>query len=101
MSNKAHARGEEDRQRQDRVERQPARDGGSRKHEQSHLARGVEAESEEHADRVHLPRGVDPPGERSEEPVHQPALVELLVELLVVVEAFAHVHEHAEDRDAG
>ena len=94
----AHTRREEDGQRQHGVERQPARHRRPRQHQQGDLGGGVEAEAEEHADRVDLPRRVDAPGERPEEPVHEAALVELLLELIVVVEAPAQVHEDADDR---
>jgi hypothetical protein len=57
----------------------------------------VEAQAEQEADRVHLPRRVDPAGQRAEEPVHQAALVQLLLELLVVVGAAAHLAEDLED----
>src|SRR5262249_22962404 len=93
----AHAGGEQDGQRQDRVERQPAADRRAGQHQQRDLGGGVEPEPEQDADRVDLPGGIHPARERAEDPVHQAALGQLLLEFLVVVGTPAHLPEHLEN----
>ena len=81
-----------------RVERESADDGRAGQDQQGHFGGGVEAESEQHADRVHLPGGVDPLGVATQEPVHQSPGVELAFQFGVVVVAVAHLTENPEDR---
>jgi hypothetical protein len=47
--------------------------------------------------RVDVPRLAHRPGQAAEEPVHEAALVELVLELLLVVLAAAHLAEHLDD----
>ena len=95
---KAHPGGEEDRKREHRVEGQSSDDRRSGQDQQGHLGRGVEAQSEEHADRVHLPGCVDPLGIATEEPAHESPVVELALQFGVVVPALAHLAAHLDDR---
>ena len=83
----AHARGEEDREREDGVEGQSSDDRAPGQDEERDLGGGVEPEAEENADGVHLPGRVDSSRQWAEEPVHEPPTVELSFELLVVVAA--------------
>ena len=83
----------------DRVPGQAHRGGARGGGEQGDLGGGVEAESEEHADRVHLPGAVDGLHQAAEEAEHQPPLVELLLQLVVAVAAAAHLQEHLDDAD--
>ena len=62
-----HAGGEQDRQAEDRGERQAGAGRARGQEEQRHLARGVEPEPEQEADRVHLPRPRDRPCEAAED----------------------------------
>ena len=84
---------------EDRVPGQPGAGGAAGDHEQRDLGRGVEAEAEEHADRVHLLRLVTVFVEPPEEAVHEAAAVELLLERLLVVAAALHLPEDLDDPD--
>ena len=68
-------------------------------HEQGDLGGGVEAEAEQDPDRVHLPRLAHRAGEPAEVAVHQAAVVQLLLERLLVVGALLHLAEDPEDPD--
>src|SRR6185437_15806327 len=62
--------------------------------------RRVEAEAEEHAERIHLPALRDPLREPpDEEAVHEPAVEEAPLEALLVVRPVAQVEEEAHDLD--
>ena len=84
VSNRHMPGGKEHRQGQDSPEGQAAGHGVPGQHQESHFGGRVEAQSEEHPDRVHLPRLVDPLGVAAEEPVHEATVVELALQLLVV-----------------
>ena len=86
----AHAGREQDRQHQDGVEGQVERGGATGEDQQPDLGGGVEAEPEQHADRVDLPRLGDRLGQPAEEPVHEAAVVELGLQLGLVELAAAH-----------
>ena len=85
----AHAGREQDRQHQDRVERQVERRRAAGEDQQADLGGGVEAEPEQHADRVDVPGLAHALGQAAEEAVHEAALVQLLLELGLVVLARA------------
>ena len=70
-----HAGGEQDRQAEDRVERQAAARRAAGEHEQRDLGRGVEAQAEQHAERVHVPRPADRARRAAVEARHEPARV--------------------------
>ena len=97
----AHARREQDRQHQDRVEGQVERRRAAGEDQQPDLGRGVEPEAEEHADRVDVPGLADALGQAAEEAVHEAALVELLLELGLVVLPATHLLEDPEDARSG
>ena len=62
------------------------------------LGRGVEAEPEEHAERVHLPARVDPAPDPLEQEAREEALVgERALEILLVVVPALHPPEDADD----
>ena len=63
--------GEQDRQAQDRVERQPGAGGAGGQEQQRDLGRGVEPEPEQEPERVHLPRPASRPRDPAEEAVHE------------------------------
>src|SRR3954462_13767382 len=73
--------------------------GAGGEEQQAALRRGVEAEPEQHAERVHLPRRADSAREPPEEAVHESARVELRLEGGLVELAAAHRPEHAHDPD--
>src|SRR5437588_11238258 len=79
-----HARGKDQRQRDDRVERQVLRGGARRDGQEGDFRRGVESEPEEKTDRVHLPAPGDELEEASEYPGQQAAVDQLVVERVAV-----------------
>ena len=81
----AHAGREQDRQGQDRVPGQRERRRAAGEDQQADLGGGVEAEPEQHADRVHVPRLGDRLGGAAEEAVHEAAVVQVLLQLGLVV----------------
>ena len=97
VSSKRHPGGEEDRQAEDRVPRQPRPRRARGQEEQRDLARRVEAQAEEDAERVHLPRLGHGVGEAPEQPVHEPARAQQLFELGLGVRPAAHVAQDAHD----
>ena len=72
------------------------RDAG-RDRQETDLGGGVEAETEEDAERIHLPARVDLVADAlEEEAAHQPLVLECFFELLLVVDALLHLAEHPE-----
>src|SRR5437588_329145 len=68
-------------------------------HQQTDLGRGVEAEPEQHADRVDVPALRHRLGEAAEPAVHEAAVVEMVLERSLVVVAPAHGAEDLDDPD--
>ena len=93
----AHPGREQDREAHDGVPRQRLGGEQSRRGEQCDLGGGVEAHAEDHADGVHLPFLGDRLHPRAEHPVHEAPVLQLLLELLLVVVAVAHLAEHRDD----
>ena len=72
------------------------RDAGGER-EQADLRRRVEAEPEEHAERVHLPAASIVPAERLEKKRLMKPCLEALLESLLVELPLLHAEEHADD----
>ncbi len=94
-----HARREQHRQAEDRVERQAARGRARGEEQQRDLGGRVEAQPEQHADRVHLPGCPDRARKAGVEAAHQPAARKLPLQLLPVKGAAARASHHARDPD--
>jgi len=62
-----------------------------------HLGRGVEAETEQQADRIHVPGPGHSLGHTAQNPVHEAASLELFLEFPFVIEPVAHVAEDPQD----
>ena len=95
-----HARREECREDEDEHDRDVVGAGGRRETQEGDLARGVEPESEQDPERVHVPALADEAKHRLEEPREEPAVVEELLEgLLVIGAAGRDAPEHPVDVD--
>jgi hypothetical protein len=93
----AHPCRKQDREAENGIPRQSRRARAAGDDEQGDLGRGVEAEAEEHPDRVHLRRFRDRPGEPSKEAVHETTTAQRGVERLLVVGAGPHLAKHPHD----
>ncbi len=96
--------GEQQRQRDDRQRRQsrPAAGAsnrrGCREAEKANLGGGVEAQAEQHPDRVHLPGGVDELVVTAlEDPVHEAAVGQQYIEFFLLVAAGLRLPPHLDD----
>src|SRR2546421_4917043 len=92
-----HTGGEDQRQRDQRVDGDVLSRGSGGDGQERDLRRGIEAQPEEETHQVHLPAVRDEPEEPAKEPSQQPTGHQLVLERIPVVLARSHPAEQLED----